>query len=53
MYYLAIPAMIFRAISRASFQEEFNSQVLLITLLCVLAVFLALWLLAALGQAPP
>jgi len=49
VYYLAIPAMIFRAISRASFQEEFNSQVLLITLLCVLGVFLTTWLLAVLA----
>lgn len=49
VYYLAIPAMIFRAISRASFQEAFNSQVLLITLLCVLVVFLTTWLLAALA----
>jgi len=48
VYYLAIPAMIFRAISRASFEDEFNSQVLLITLLCVLVVFLATWLLASL-----
>jgi len=48
VYYLAIPAMIFRAISRASFQEEFNSQVLLITLICVLVVFLTAWLLASL-----
>ena len=50
VYYLAIPAMIFRAISRASFQEEFNSQVLLITLVCVLAVFLTAWVLAALTR---
>ena len=45
VYYLAIPAMIFRAISRASFHEEFNIQVLLIALLCVFAVFLTAWLL--------
>jgi len=46
VYYLAIPAMIFRAISRASFREEFNSHVLLITLLCVSAVFLTAWMLS-------
>jgi len=40
VYYLAIPAMIFRAISRASFQDAFNIQVMLITLVCVVAVFL-------------
>ena len=45
VYYLAIPAMIFRAISRASFHEEFNLKVLLITLLCVFAVFLTAWIL--------
>ena len=45
VYYLAIPAMIFRAISRASFHEEFNIHVLLITLLCVFAVFLTVWVL--------
>jgi len=48
VYYLAIPAMIFRAISRASFHDEFNIQVLLITLLCIPAVFGAAWILAAL-----
>jgi malate permease and related proteins len=48
VYYLAIPAMIFRAISRASFHEEFNVQVLVITLLCILAVFLCVWVLAGL-----
>jgi len=46
VYYLAIPAMIFRAISRASFREEFNIHVLLITLLCVCAVFLTAWVLS-------
>jgi predicted permease len=54
VFYLAIPAMIFRAISRASFQDEFNVQVLLITLLCILAVFLCIWVLSALtGMARP
>ena len=48
VYYLAIPAMIFRAISRASFREEFNIHVLLITLLCVLVVFLIVWVLTTL-----
>ena len=48
VYYLAIPAMIFRAISRASFHEEFNIRVLLITLLCILVVFLVAWVLTTL-----
>lgn len=54
VFYLAIPAMIFRAISRASFHEEFNVQVLLISLLCVLAVFFCIWALTILtGMARP
>ncbi len=43
VYYLAIPAMIFRAISKASFHEEFNLSVLFITLLSIVAVFLSIW----------
>ena len=39
VFYLAIPAMIFRAISRTSFREELNIQVLLITLLCIPVVW--------------
>jgi predicted permease len=33
VFYMAIPAMIFRAISGASFRTEFNATVLLITYL--------------------
>jgi len=44
VYYLAIPAMIFRAISRASIKAQFNLTVLSITLLAVLAVFILAWI---------
>ena len=39
VYYLAIPAMIFHAISKASLKARFDIKVLFITLLSVLAVF--------------
>ena len=43
VYYLAIPALIFHAISKASLKTQFNVTVLLITLLSVLAVFVVAW----------
>lgn len=43
VFYLAIPAMIFRAISRASFKAQFDIQVLGITLFAVIAVFAVAW----------
>jgi predicted permease len=43
VYYLAIPALIFHAISKASLKTQFNVIVLLITLLSVLAVFAVAW----------
>lgn len=39
VFYLAIPAMIFRAISQSSLDAEFDQQVVCITLGCVLAGF--------------
>lgn len=39
VYYLAIPAMIFRAISRSSIGTEFNLMVITATLICVAATF--------------
>ncbi len=51
VYYLAIPAMIFRAISRSSLGTEFNLTVILIALACVAATFtLALSAAYALGM---
>ena len=43
VYYLAIPALIFNAISKASLKTQFNVAVLFITLLSVLAVFAVAW----------
>ncbi len=43
VFYIAIPAMIFRAVSKASFKAQFNLTVLLITLFSVLAVFALSW----------
>jgi predicted permease len=43
VYYLAIPALIFHAISKASLKTQFNVFVLFITLLSVLAVFAVAW----------
>jgi hypothetical protein len=43
VYYLAIPAMIFHAISKASLKANFDVTVLFITLLSVLIVFAAAW----------
>ncbi len=43
VFYLAIPAMIFRAISRASFKARFDVQVLGTTLFAVVAVFAVAW----------
>ena len=43
VYYLAIPAMIFHAISKESLSARFDVAVLFITLLSVLAVFAAAW----------
>ena len=43
VYYLAIPALIFHAISKASLKTQFNITVLFITLLTVLLVFAVAW----------
>jgi predicted permease len=39
VYYLAIPAMIFRAISSSSLSSELNPKVVIATLLCIPTVF--------------
>ena len=44
VYYLAIPALIFRAISKASFHTEFNATVLLVTLLSAVTAYFSAWL---------
>jgi len=43
VYYMAIPAMIFHAISKASLKTQFDVAVLFITLFSVLAVFAVSW----------
>lgn len=43
VYYIAIPAMIFHAIAKASLKANFDVTVLLITLLSVLIVFAVAW----------
>lgn len=43
VYYLAIPALIFRAISKASLKAQFDVKVLAITLFSVVAVFALAW----------
>ena len=42
-YYLAIPAMIFRAISKGSLTAQFNVHVLSVVLVSVILVFAAAW----------
>ena len=43
VYHLAIPAMIFHSISRASLKTQFDITVLTITVLSVPAVFVVAW----------
>jgi predicted permease len=43
VYYLAIPAMIFHAISKASLKTRFDISVLAITLIAVMVVFAVSW----------
>jgi len=44
VYYLAIPALIFRSVSKASFLTDFNPMVLLMTLLSAVLAYLCAWL---------
>ena len=44
VYYLAIPAMVFRAVAGASLQKELNLSILLITLACVFAVAITVFM---------
>jgi len=43
VYYIAIPAMIFRSISRSSFTSQFDIKVLAISLLSILVIFGFAW----------
>lgn len=44
VFYLAIPALIFRAVSKASFTTDFNTTVLVITLLSTTFIYAFSWL---------
>ena len=44
VYYLAIPAMIFRAVAKASFVTEFNATVLLVVLSSAFLAYLGAWI---------
>ncbi|HUV49717.1 MAG TPA: AEC family transporter [Anaerolineae bacterium] len=50
VYHLAIPAMIFRSISRASLKTQFDITVLTITLFSVLAVFVVAWVVGSIAR---
>lgn len=52
VYYLAIPALIFRSISKASFRTEFNATVLLITLSSAVLAYGIAWLIGRLTRWP-
>ncbi len=43
VYYLAIPALIFRAISKASLKTQFDAMVLVITLFSAVVIFAFAW----------
>jgi malate permease and related proteins len=43
VYYLAIPAMIFRAIANASLTRQFNPTVVCLTLVALVALFIICW----------
>ena len=52
VFYLAIPAMVFRAISKASLGLQFDGQLVLLVMVSVCVVFAAAWLLAIGVQLP-
>jgi predicted permease len=52
VYYVAVPAMIFREIAAASFTEQFNATLLVCTLLPVLLVFLLSFAAGSLARIP-
>ncbi|MBF0204187.1 MAG: AEC family transporter [Desulfamplus sp.] len=52
VYYIAIPAMIFNAVSKASFHEEFNIKILLITFFCLFLIAAIAWGVSAVSGVP-
>ncbi len=53
VYHLAIPALIFRAVSKASFVAEFNVIVLVATLFAAVSVYLGAWIVGRFTHWPP
>jgi predicted permease len=53
VFNLAIPALIFNAVSKASFRTDFNATVLLVTLLSATMAYLGSWLIARLTRWQP
>ena len=53
VYYLAIPALIFKAVAKASFVTEFNITVLLVTLASALTAYLGAWIIGHFTRWPP
>ncbi|MEJ2641248.1 MAG: AEC family transporter [Desulfosarcinaceae bacterium] len=53
VYYLAIPALIFRAVAKASFRTDFNPTVLLVTILSAMLAYLSAWLIGRRISWPP
>ena len=52
VFYLAIPAMVFRSVSKASLNSQFDGKVVTLALLSVCIVFGIAWLLARRGPLP-
>ena len=52
VFYLAIPAMVFRSISKASLNSQFDARVVILSLLSVCIVFGIAWILAMRGALP-
>lgn len=52
-YYFAIPALLFRAISRASLHQQFHSGVLLATLGAALCAYAVAWSYCRFSRVPP
>ncbi len=52
VYYIAIPAMIFSAVAKASFHDEFNIKILFITFTSLFIVAGSAWLVTAISNIP-
>lgn len=52
VYYIAIPAMIFSAVAKASFHEAFNIKILLIAFASLFIVAVAAWILTSISMLP-